>query len=183
MTTSTFREDVEKAIAHHGHLCSGQCSGTKMARYGMQLIGINPATDRKKMIVFVENDRCLADAVSTVTGCNIGKRSLKFKDYGKSAASFLNLSTGKAIRICKTKHLYPPEGQDMIDFYDNIPNEELFEAREVKISLLPSDLPGKPIEAVFCENCGEDVTDSRHILKEGKVLCKACAEGAYYTYV
>src|SRR2546422_4190472 len=37
------------------------------------------------LITFVETDRCAADAVAVVTGCRLGKRALKFRDWGKVA--------------------------------------------------------------------------------------------------
>src|SRR5712692_3646834 len=85
----------------HGHMCAGQLLGARMAVLGCQLTGIDDprGTDRKKIIVWVEIDRCMADAVSAVTGVRLGKRSLKYLDYGKVAEKFLNTETNEAVRI------------------------------------------------------------------------------------
>ena len=179
----TFEEYVEAAVSWHGHLCSGQCVGVKMALYGMELLGLEPERDRKRIAVFVECDRCPADAIGIVTGCKTGKRTYKFFDYGKTAASFLDLESGRAVRIYREVHMYPAEGEDMVAFYKNLRNEEIFVYSEVDIPLRPCDLPGPPIEAVTCASCGEEVTDSRHKIKDGAPICKPCAGEAYYAAV
>ncbi|MCK5551999.1 MAG: formylmethanofuran dehydrogenase subunit E family protein, partial [Deltaproteobacteria bacterium] len=96
-------ELLRKCAEAHGHLCPGQVLGVRMALKGCRLIGIdNPQTSssrRKKMIVYVEIDRCATDAISAVTGCKLGKRTMKFRDYGIMAATFINLETGQAFRI------------------------------------------------------------------------------------
>lgn len=179
----TFKEDVERAVAYHGHLCSGQCIGVKMARYGLQLLGLDPERDRKRIAVFVECGRCPADAIGIVTGCRVGKRTFTFYDYGKVAASFIDLETRRAIRIHRKKRMHPAEGEDIVAFYQNLPEQEIFSVREVSIDLRDCDLPGPPIEVVYCDVCGEDVTDSRHVMRDEKPLCKACAGNAYYRYI
>src|SRR6476646_6293123 len=87
--------------ALHGHMCAGQLLGARMAMLGCSLVGVNEprGVDRKKLIVWVEIDRCMADAVSAVTGVRLGKRTLKYVDYGKVAATFLNTTSNKSVRI------------------------------------------------------------------------------------
>ena len=176
----SFREDVERAVAYHGHLCSGQCIGVKMARYGLAALGLDPETDRKRIYVFVECDRCPADAIAIVTGCRVGRRTFRVMDYGKVAASFLDVETGRAVRVQRKQRRYPAEGEDMIAFYEALDPEEIFKLEPVSISLRPQDLPGPVTEACFCELCGEDVTDGRHVLREGRKLCRSCAGEGYY---
>ena len=65
----SFRDDVARAVAFHGHLCSGQCVGVRMAHMGMRLLGLDNETDRKKIMAFVECNRCPADAIMIATGC------------------------------------------------------------------------------------------------------------------
>src|SRR3954464_7285424 len=97
----SFDEYLELARIAHGHLCAGQILGVRMAMYGVNLLGLeDPAgVDRKRLITFVEIDRCATDAIGVVTGCRLGKRALKFRDWGKMAATFVDVETGKAIRI------------------------------------------------------------------------------------
>ena len=89
------------AAQAHGHLCAGQILGLRMALYGMRLLGLeDPAgRDRKRLIVFVEIDRCMTDAIPVVTGSRLGKRALKFRDFGKVAATFCDLQDGRAVRL------------------------------------------------------------------------------------
>jgi formylmethanofuran dehydrogenase subunit E len=177
---NTYEQDLKEAAAYHGHLCSGQILGVRMARMGMKLLGISESKHSKELIVYVECDRCLADAIGTVTGCKIGKRSLKWMDYGKTAATFVNIETGKAVRIYRKYRLYPPEGSDLVEFYNTIKDEEMFVVQEVKVNYRPEDLPGKPLDSMTCPCCKEEVIDGRQIIKDGVAMCKACGSGSYY---
>ena len=177
---NTFREDLSEAAAYHGHICSGQIVGVRMARLGLRLLGISDPKTFRELIVYVECDRCLTDAISTVTGCKLGKRSLKWMDYGKSAATFLNLQTGKALRIYRKTHRYPPEGAELIEFFESIPDSDMFSTELVHVHYDKTDLPGKPLDAIICSSCGEEVIDGRQQQKDGVYMCRACAFGSYY---
>src|ERR1700676_4407281 len=98
LSLDAYLIEAEKA---HGHLCAGQVLGVRMAMLGLQRLGIEDprVKDRKRLVTFVEIDRCASDAVGVVTGCRLGKRALKFRDWGKMAATFLDLGTGRAVRI------------------------------------------------------------------------------------
>ncbi len=164
-----------------------------MSILGLREIGISDprGKDRKGIIVFVEMDRCATDAVQSVTGCSLGHRTMKFMDYGKMAATFLNLKTGKAIRVVareesrdKAKTLFPSIGDKyhaQLEAYKVMSDGELFEVMEVTVSPRPGDMPGRPLRRTRCDGCGEYVQDMREIYREGKVLCKPCAGEGYYT--
>src|SRR6201982_1813054 len=101
----TFDALLHEAEVAHGHLCAGQILGVRLAMLGCERLGIddpkglvNPK-DRKRLVTFIEIDRCATDAIAVVTGCRLGKRAIKFRDWGKMAATFVDISTGKAIRI------------------------------------------------------------------------------------
>ncbi len=187
-----FEKLLEESVRTHGHLCPGQVLGVRMSMLGLKLTGIvNPKDkDRKKLIVYVEIDRCATDAIQSVTGCSLGKRSLKFLDFGKMAATFVNLETGNAVRIIakeeskdKAKN-YFPEIEDkykcQLEAYKIMPDEELFEWKEVEVRIPEEDMPGRPLRRIKCNKCGEYVQDKRDVTIDGKLLCKACANGAYY---
>jgi len=177
---NTFLQDLQGAVNYHGHLCAGQIIGVRMARLGLETLDIGDPKNFRDLIVYVECDRCLTDAIGTVTGCKLGRRNLKWMDYGKSAATFLNLKTGEAIRISSFSRHYPPEGSDLIEFFDAIPDVELFRVIRVKVNYRPEDLPGKPLGSMVCPVCGEGVMDGRQIVRDGVAMCKACADGTYY---
>ena len=180
---NTFAQDLEEAVSYHGHFCIGQVIGVRMARLALRLLGFDGPRPYPDLIVYVECDRCLTDAVGTVTGCKLGRRTMKWVDYGKSAATFVNIATGEALRISSLTLPSPPADADLITYFDDVPDEALFAVRRVKVELKPEDLPGTPRGSVICATCGEKVRDARHIMRGEQTLCKACAEGAYYTEI
>ena len=187
-----FEKILEESVKTHGHLCPGQVLGVRLALLGLRLIGIKDprGADRKKFLVFVEIDRCATDAIQSVTGASLGKRSLKFCDYGIMAATFYHLETKKAFRILAKEEAreaaakYFPEIEDkyrrQLEAYRVMPEEELFEIQEVEVDLSPFDLPGRPLKRVQCESCGAWVQDGREVEREGRVLCRPCAYGGYF---
>jgi formylmethanofuran dehydrogenase subunit E len=188
MKRKSFREDLDDAVAFHGHLCGGQIIGTRIARYALDHFGAYDSDEKPDLIAFVEADRCLADAIASVARLSLGKRRLKWMDYGKMAATFYNVATGEAIRI-HTADLRPGDDADAegkIAFYEAIPDDELIIAEPVKVHLEPGDLPGKPQATVVCAACGEKVHDGREVVRDGKTYCKPCAgepvvKPVYYT--
>lgn len=187
-----FEALLEESVRVHGHLCPGQVLGVRMSMLGLRLIGIDEpkGRDRKNLIVFVEMDRCATDAVQSVTGCSLGKRTLKFMDYGKMAVTFLNLKTGKALRVIAKEEArqkardYCPDIEDkyraQLEAYRIMSDEELFETMPVVVRLKPEDMPGRPLRRVRCDECKEFVQDMREVYKDGRTLCRSCAEGGYY---
>ncbi|WP_084218836.1 FmdE family protein [Syntrophorhabdus aromaticivorans] len=182
---------LENAKAFHGELCAGITLGTRMSILGLKAIGIDDpkGKDRKNIIVFTETDRCVTDAVLATTGCHPGKRTMKIHDYGKMAATFVNLKTGRAVRVVlKNKDGDKETTREEIEQnphtgdYAMMPAEDLFEITEVSVDLKPEDMPGKPLHIVTCSSCGERIMDVREVYRDGKILCKPCASGSnYYT--
>jgi len=186
-----FDELLTDAVAmHRGCLCPGQVLGVRMAMLGCRLLGIEEPTQSKRLIVYVEIDRCMADAIAAVTGCRLGKRTLKHMDYGKCACTFVDLLTGRAFRILAREdareHVwsYVPFGPDkntaQREAYKVMRDDELFVVQEVLVNIPDHDRPGRPISRVICAVCGEGVNDRREIRLNGLVLCRACANGSYY---
>lgn len=177
--TNHFEEDLRKAEAFHGHVCTGIVLGVRIARAGLQYLGIDDPEENKDFIVYIETDRCLTDAIQAVTGCSLGKRRLKWIDYGKMAASFIDMNTGNGVRISIRSHRNPPEGEDMLTFWKGFTDEELFRIEPVKMDIKKEDLPGPATKITTCEVCHENVMDGRDVTRGGKVLCKACAGTTY----
>jgi formylmethanofuran dehydrogenase subunit E len=187
----TLEEYLELAAQSHGHMCPGQVLGVRMAMAGLSALGIDdPAKHRKRLVTFVEIDRCAADAVALVTGCRLGKRSLKFLDYGKVAATFADLESGKAVRVvarddsrAKAKGMFPElsdPAKQQLAAYKVMDDAALFAVQRVRAKLGPQDLPGRPRSRVKCEQCGEGVNDGRQRRVDGRVLCRNCAGESYY---
>jgi formylmethanofuran dehydrogenase subunit E len=188
-----FQKLLDASVKTHGHLCPGQVLGVRMSMHGLDLIGIKDpkGEDRKKLIVYVEIDRCATDAIQSVTGCSLGKRSLKFVDLGKMAATYVNLETGKAVRIVakeeardKAKNYFPDiedKYKAQLEAYKIMPDEDLFEWKEVKVDIPKQDMPGRPLQRITCEDCGEYVQDMREMNIDGRLVCRSCGEGSYYS--
>jgi len=191
----SFEALLEESVRVHGHLCAGQVLGVRLAMLGLRLIGIEDpkGRDRKSFMVYVEIDRCATDAIQSVTGSSLGKRSLRWVDYGIMAATFLNLKSGEAYRVVaredarELSKTYLSGIMDkyrrQLEAYRMMSDAELFDVRKVRVSVPPEDMPGRPMRRVRCEACGDWVQDAREIPVDGKTLCRACVHGAYYEEV
>jgi formylmethanofuran dehydrogenase subunit E len=189
---NTLEEYLIRAEQNHGHMCAGQVLGVRMAMLGCRLVDIlDPlGADHKKIISFVEIDRCAADAINTVTGCRLGKRTMKYYDYGKLAATFLNTQTGEAVRIVAldssreaADRTFPDienKYQRQLQAYKQLPDEELFKIERVRVEVPIEDKPGRPVSRVACAECGEGINDHREVVIDDRVLCRACSGKAYY---
>lgn len=189
----SFEQLLEVSTKIHGHICAGQVIGVRMTMLGLSLIGINDpkGIDRKKLYTIVEIDRCATDAIQSVTGCSLGKRSMKHVDNGVMAATFVNLENSRSVRItaleesrelskkyCKT---IEDKYQRQLEAYKIMPEEELFKVEYVKVEIPKEDLPGRPMRRVQCDKCSDWVQDGRDVAVDDKILCKGCAIGRYYT--
>ncbi len=174
---------LEEAGRFHGDVCAGIQIGTRMTMCALRKLGIaDPkGADGKKLMVFVEIDRCATDAIMALTGCRPGKRTMKVLDYGKMAATFINLETEKAVRVAVIQKREEGEGGGEADF-GSLSEEELFSVTEVQVPLRPEDMPGKPVRRCRCALCGEDVLDGREMKYEGVTLCRPCFEKKKYYY-
>lgn len=190
----SLEEYLVLAGQSHGHMFPGQVLGVRMAMLGLKELGIDdPVKHRKRLLTFVEIDRCATDAVSLVTGCRLGKRSLKYLDYGKVAATFVDLETKRAVRVVarddsreKAKAMLAELGdpyRQQLEAYKVMDDADLFILHRVQVRLKPEDLPGRPRSRVVCERCGEGVNDRRERLVDGRVLCRNCAGESYYELV
>jgi formylmethanofuran dehydrogenase subunit E len=188
----TLEQYLDDAAVAHGHLCAGQVLGVRMAMLGLKKLGIEDpqGEDRKRIVTFVEIDRCATDAVMVVTGCRLGKRALKFRDWGKVAATFVDVETGKAVRISAresskalAKSMHPEiadKNQQQMLAYREIADDQLFQTQWVHVELPPEEFPGYKGERVVCERCGEGINFRREVRLGGKTLCRGCAGERYY---
>jgi formylmethanofuran dehydrogenase subunit E len=197
----------------HGHLCAGQILGVRMAMLALARLGIhdprqrtlpdgslNP--DRKRLVVFVEIDRCATDAIGVVTAARVGKRALKLRDFGKMAATFVDLNAKlhpenptnhdyKALRIVALEtskalaaQLYPnleKNPQQMLS-YRELPDADLFSEQWIRVSLPPSEFPGYKGQRLTCDLCHEGINFDRFVTIDNQRLCLSCAhpEARYY---
>jgi formylmethanofuran dehydrogenase subunit E len=188
----SLQEYLDDAAVAHGHLCAGQVLGVRMAMFGLKKLGLEDpqGKDRKRIVTFVEIDRCATDAVMVVTGCRLGKRALKFRDWGKVAATFVDVETGKAVRIAaressKTlaRSMHPEidnKNQQQMLAYREMSDEQLFQAQPVHVELPPEEFPGYKGERIVCAQCGEGINFRREVKLGSKTVCRGCAGERYY---
>ena len=188
----TLDQYLDDAAVAHGHLCAGQVLGVRMAMYGLNKLGIaDPqGKDRKRIVTFVEIDRCATDAIMVVTGCRLGKRALKFRDWGKMAATFVDLETGQAVRVAATESskklaasMYPElttKNEQQMRAYREMEDDKLFTTQWVKINLPAEEFPGYKGERIVCAECGEGISYRREVRQGEKILCRGCAGERYY---
>ena len=186
----TLAEYLELSAKAHGHLCAGQVLGVRLAMFGLRELGIaDPVAERKRMVTYVEIDRCVTDAVAVVANCRLGKRALKFRDWGKVAATFVDLETGRAIRVSAkesskqaAREMFPEldkeAGQQKA--YAELPEEVLFDKQWVRVEVPPEDRPGFKGPRVVCAQCGEGINFKREVVVGGRTLCRSCAGERYY---
>lgn len=194
---------LEAAAVAHGHLCAGQVLGVRMAMHGCALLGVTDprGAERKRLVTFVEIDRCATDAIGVVTGCRLGKRALKFEDWGKMAATFVDLSLAKGDNVYRgvrvaaresskalAKERFPEienKNEQQMVAYRGLSDAELFAVEWVEVSLPPNEFPGFKGPRIACDRCGEGINYRREVVREGEVLCQGCAapERRYYRVV
>ena len=187
----SFEELLKKAEVAHGHLCAGQILGVRMGLFGIKRLyeetGLRDprGADRKRLITFVEIDRCATDAIALVTGCRLGKRALKFRDWGKMAATFVDLESGCGVRVVaredsreRASLLYPhleSRNLQQMQAYRELSDADLFREQRVRVAVDPADLPGYKAQRIVCSRCREGINFGRFIEVAGQQLCLSCA--------
>lgn len=189
--------DIEKYLqlsaAQHSHLCPRQVLGVRMALAGIRALGLDVPPPRRRLLVISETDGCFCDGLMAVSGCTVGHRNLRIVDYGKVAATFVDIETELAVRLAPQRearqkaHHYAPEESKayfaQLIGYGRMPAEELFTYQEVQLHPNVNTLLSRPGIRINCNRCGEEIINERQVLFAGKVLCRACAGEAYYAPV
>lgn len=188
---------LDAAERFHGHLCEGLVLGVRMAVAGLAALAITEPKGQqgKDLVIFVETDRCPVDGIIAVTGRTPGKRSIKMVEYGKTAATFLDARLGLAVRVSArgdyvkklseaTKRRIPGQNdkQAKIAALKNMAQDDLLTIQAVTVRIHPRDLPGKCVDEVTCDICGEIVKDNRQVIVNDRAVCRPCSQGGgYYT--
>ena len=173
---------------------------------GLRLLDLpDPRIDRdarKRLVTIVEIDRCATDAIAVVTACRLGKRALKFRDWGKMAATFVDLGAGAAlkppqpdfsgahaVRVAalesskdRAAQIYPElakadRNAAQMQAYRELADAELFSTQWVRVPLGPEEMPGFKAGRVACARCHEGISFAREVVTgEGETLCQPCAD-------
>ncbi len=175
---------------HHGHLCPRQVLGVRMGLYAADLLAVAVPTTNKRLFAFVETDGCLVDGITAATDCAVGHRTMQIMDYGKTAATFVDTETERALRVLPAResrersYAYAPDAPDrwhaQLAAYQIMPTTELLQAYPVALTVSLKALISHHGDRVVCAACGEDIINERFVEKGGQKFCRACAGAAYY---
>jgi formylmethanofuran dehydrogenase subunit E len=182
---------LDASRARHNHLCPRQVLGVRTGLAGAAALGLAVPREDKRLLVILETDGCFADGVEVSTGATVGHRTLRIEDYGKIAATFVDVQTGRAVRVAPRLDVrerawaYAPEGEKRHYFaqlhgYQIMPEAELLALQEVELTTPVAAIVSRPVVRANCSRCGEEIINEREIVVNGEVFCRACAGPAYY---
>ena len=181
---------LEISSRSHNHLCPRQVLGVRMGLAGAEALGFEPRNSGKRLLVIVESDGCFADGITAATDCTVGHRTLRVEDYGKVAATFVSVKTGRAVRLAPRLDVrqralvcQPQEPRHyfaQLRAYQTMVAAELFTLAEIELSTPIEQIVSRPAMRVACDLCGEEIINEREIIRAGQTLCRACAGLAYY---
>ena len=181
---------LKECSAYHQHLCPRQVLGVRIGLAGAAGLGLAVPRLDKRLLIIVESDGCFVDGISVVTGCTVGHRTLRVEDYGKIAATFVDVVSEQAVRIAPRLDVrlrawdFAPQVSRryfaQLQAYQVMPDEELLVIQEVRLTTPVSALVGRPGVRVNCAVCGEEIINQREIDIDGNPVCRTCAGLAYY---
>lgn len=180
---------LDISATRHSHLCPRQVLGVRIGLAGVSAL---TATSGKplRLLVILETDGCFVDGVSAATGCALGKRSLRIEDYGKVAATFVDMTSEQAVRVAprpdirQRAHLYAPTETRryfaQLHGYQVMPEDELLSLQPVRLTRSVAEIMSRAGVRVECAQCGEEIINERQVMVQERTLCRACAGGGYY---
>lgn len=188
--TGSLDDILKISASRHTHLCPRQVLGARMGLAGARALGLDLPVHNKRLLVILETDGCFADGVEAATGCTVGHRTMRVEDYGKIAATFVDIRQGHAVRLAPRLDIreraaaYAP-GESRHYFaqlaaYQVMPEAELLSIQEVYLNVPVEELVGRPGVRTRCDLCGEEIINGREGNQAGGILCQACAGEAYY---
>ncbi len=182
---------LKLSSARHDHLCPRQVLGVRIGLAGLAALGLESPVNRATALVIVESDGCFADGIEVATGATVGHRTLHVNDFGKMAATFADVKTGRAVRISpaldirERAQIYAPDEPRhyfaQLQGYQIMPDAELLRIQEVELHPTLEELISKPLVRVNCDTCGEEIINEREVIVDGLVLCQTCANKSYYS--
>jgi formylmethanofuran dehydrogenase subunit E len=184
---------LELSARDHSHLCPRQILGVRIGLAGMYALGFNEPPTKKELLVITETDGCFVDGVTAATGCAVGHRTLRVEDYGKVAATFVDVKTGCALRVAprldirqQACEFAPEEARHyfaQMKAYQTMPDEEMLNIQGVALNISVEKIISRTGMRVNCDVCGEEIMNEREVHQQGLTLCLPCAHGGYYQFV
>lgn len=190
MQPQDLKKYYELSSARHSHLCPRQILGVRIGFAGAAALSLDVPRADKRLLVILETDGCFADGIEVLTGCTIGHRTLRLHDYGKIAATFVDVKTGTAMRVIprldvrERAYAYTPNERRhyfaQLEAYQIMPDEELLEVQTVELIKPVDEIVSRPGVRVNCSVCGEEIINEREISQNGLTICRFCAGQGYY---
>jgi formylmethanofuran dehydrogenase subunit E len=187
----SLKELLEKSALDHDHLCPRQVLGVRMGVYAGSVLELDLPQREKRLLSFVETDGCFADGVSAASGCTVGHRTLRIVDFGKTAATFVDIKGKRSIRItplASARQLsdhYMPAAKShwhaQLEAYQVMPDHELMAVQNVTLSASLAEILSRPGIRINCDLCKEEIINQREVCVNGQTLCRSCAGQAYYS--
>jgi formylmethanofuran dehydrogenase subunit E len=181
---------LEKSASQHSHLCPRQILGVRMGLCGMKALGFDALPTNKRLLVIAETDGCFVDGLSAATNCTVGHRTLRIEDYGKTATTFVDVKTGRALRLAPVSNIRDLACECVseesrryfaqMQAYQTMSDDEMFTVSEVRLLSSIESIVSRPGLRVNCDLCGEEIMNEREVRQNGLVLCRACSGNTYY---
>lgn len=193
-----YPEDLQGAIAFHGHMCPGLAIGYRAARAALGQLQAQRPQD-EELVAVVESDGCGIDAVQFVLGCTIGKGNLIYRDHGKQVYTVIARNRHRAVRIALRGDVMRRTGEQE-ELFRKVMTGQAADAEQqayyalqaersqailamdegslFKIEEVTPEVPEKAriFNSVTCQFCGEQVMEPRARLRDGKIACIPCTE-------
>jgi len=184
---------LEVSSARHTHLCPRQVLGARIGLAGASALGLDIPRRDKRLLVILETDGCFADGIEAATACAVGHRTLRIEDYGKIAATFVDVETERTLRIAPQPDLRHrafsyADGESrhyfaQLQAYQSMPDDELLTIQPIILTTPVQEIVSRAGVRVNCDACGEEIINEREVLLHGRILCRACGWGGYYVSV
>jgi len=181
---------LDQSSSRHNHLCPRQVLGVRIALAGAAALDMDVPRNDKRLLVIVESDGCFSDGVEVVTGATMGHRTLRLEDYGKMAATFIDVKTERAVRVAPSldvrqrAYAYAPGERRhyfaQLTGYQAMPDHELLTVQEVTLTTPVEVIVSRPVVRTNCDRCGEEIVNEREVFVNGETLCQGCAGPGYY---
>lgn len=190
---NNLKEILTFSASRHSHLCPRQVLGARLGLAGAAALGLDVPRKDKRLLVILETDGCFADGIEAATGCTVGHRTLRIEDYGKIAATFVDVQTSQAVRLAPRldvrQRAYdhaPGESRHyfaQLQAYQAMPDVELLTIQPVHLTTPVTKILSRPGIRVNCDLCGEEIINNREICKNGQTICRSCAGDSFYQIV
>ena len=181
---------LERSSREHSHLCPRQVLGVRIGLAGLKALGFREPPPKRQMLAICETDGCFVDGITAATECTVGHRSLRIADYGKIAATFVDVRSERAVRVApvgdarQRAGIFLPEEPRtyfaQLKAYQLMPDEELLVFQDIELNTPVSQILARPGARLSCDSCGEEIINERQVTQDGSTLCRACAGYAYY---